>query len=215
MPSGRMMASMSGHQELESALAWRFHRQPVGVGGRFESTVYVGGTIPLTNEISGIATTPSVSLAAATGYASRSHYVWLGGGYQRYVSGAGGQFGDVGYVSGVYGFRPAFLRLDYPKPDLRFFVEAMGERTGQATRGTPPPLSPPPHSDDGHGGPGGGDTVEGGGTVVLVGPTALLLYKALAVSGGVMFPVHQRPNAGASRERLRFAVNVSWFFFPT
>lgn len=213
MPTGRMMASMSGHQDLEGMLGWRFHRQPVGLGGRFESTLYVGGTIPLTNEISGIATTPSVSMAGATGYVSRTHYLWLGGGYQRYVSGAGGRFGDVGYVSAVYGLRPSFLRFDYPRPDLRFFVEAVAERTGRAIQGTLPPLSPPAHGDD-HGGPDGGPTAEGGGTVALVGPTALLLYKALAVSGGVMFPVHQRPNASTSRERLRMAINVSWFFFP-
>ena len=30
--------------------------------------------------------------------------------------------GDAVFYSAVYGYRPPFLRLDYPKPDLRFFV---------------------------------------------------------------------------------------------
>ncbi len=95
----------------------------------------------------------------------------------------------------VYGYRPAAWRLEYPKPDLRVFVEAVGDRT-----------SPAMH--DGRSMPGSG------GHVVLVGPTLLLLYKAYGLGGGVMFPVYQRTNGMQSGERLRFGVNFSYFFWP-
>ena len=131
MPTGRMMAMMSGHREMEGIAAWRFHRQPVGVGGRFESTIYLGGTVPLQNRNAGMSTKPSGSIAVATGYASRAHYLWVAGGYQRYGS-SGERYGDVKYYSIVYGHRPRMLRFEYPRPDLRFFVEAVGESTGPA-----------------------------------------------------------------------------------
>jgi len=86
------------------------------------------------------------------------------------------------------------MRLDYPKPDLRFFVEAVGEATGAAR----------------HAGSIRPDT---GGHVVMVGPTALLLYKAYGIEGGVQFPVYQRTNGAQARERFRFALNVSCFFW--
>jgi hypothetical protein len=51
-----------------------------------------------------------------------------------------------------------------------------------------------------------------GGSALLVGPTALLLYKAYALEGGVLFPLYQDTNLGPA-ERLRFAVNFSYFFW--
>jgi hypothetical protein len=82
------------------------------------------------------------------------------------------------------------MRLDYPKPDLRFFVEAVGEAAGAAR----------------HAGSLRPDT---GGHVVMVGPTALLLYKACGIEGGVQFPVYQRTDGSQPRERFRFGLNVS------
>ena len=90
--------------------------------------------------------------------------------------------------------RPPALRLDYPKPDLRFFIEALGELTGAARTE-------------------GGGMAHGAGHTFMVGPTALLLYKAYGVSGGVLLPVYQRIDGSEQRERLRFAVNVSYFFW--
>jgi hypothetical protein len=86
------------------------------------------------------------------------------------------------------------LRLDYPRPDLRFFVEALGESIGRARHV-------------------GVAVADSGGRVLMVGPTALLLYKAYGIEGGFLFPVHQRTNGGQPAERLRFAVNVSYFFW--
>jgi hypothetical protein len=194
MPMGRMMAMMSANREFEALAGWRFHRQTIGEGGRFESTVYVGGTVPLESRRAGIRTAPSAYSSIASGYASRSHYFWVGAGYQRHADDAGDRLGDVKQYSVVYGYRPKALRLDYPKPDLRFFVEAVGEVTGRAR----------------HGGALMSDT---GGHVLHIGPTVLLLYKAYGVEGGVLFPIYQRVNGRQPEERFRFGVNVSYFFW--
>jgi hypothetical protein len=194
MPMGRMTAMMSANHEMEALVGWRFHRRAVGEGARFESTAYAGGTVPLESHRAGIRTAPSAYLAAASGYASRAHYFWVGGSYQRAAADQGDRLGDIKSYSIVYGYRPPALRLDYPKPDLRFFVEAMGEVTGSAR----------------HGGVTMGDT---GGHIVLAGPTTLLLYKEYGISGGALFPVYQRTNGTQGRERFRFGVNFSYFFW--
>ena len=194
MPMGRMMAMMSGRNELELLTGWRFHRRPSGTGGRIESTAYVGATVPLRSERAGMRTAPSASASIASGYASRGHYFWVGGGHQRYGENGGDRPGGVSMYSIVYGYRPPSLRLEYPKPDLRFFVEAVGEITGRSRHA-------------------GRVMAASGGHVLMVGPTALLLYKAYGMQGGVQFPVHQRTNGIQPRERYRFGVNVSYFFW--
>ena len=194
MPMGRMMSLMSGEREFESIVSWRFHRRPTNTGGRLESTLMGGFTLPLQKYApDGMLMAPSVNVAAATGYASRAHYVWIAGGYQHRTEKDGNRMGDVQYVSAVYGYRPPFLRVDYPKPDLRFFVEAVAEHTGMARHF-------------------GFDLLYSGGKAVFAGPTALLLYKAYAVQGGVLLPVYQRTN-GLPNERFRFGVNVTYFFW--
>jgi len=193
MSRGRMLSMMSSIKEVEAAAAWRFHRRVTGVGTRFESTVSGGVGFPL-EEYSpdGMQAAPSAHVSAATGYISRAHYAWVGGGYQKHRKTDFNQLGSVTYLSAVYGYRPRFLRLDYPKPDLRFFVEAMAERTERAQHF-------------------GFDMLSSGGDAVFVGPTALLLYKAYAIEGGMMFPAYQRTTSFP--ERRRFAVNVSYYFW--
>ena len=193
MPNGRMMSLMSADRHVESLATWRFHRQPTGSGGRRESALIGGFSVPYEeHNPDGMLTAPSVSLAAATGYASRAHYFWVSGGYQHRMENQGDKVGDVTFASVVYGYRPRPLRLDYPKPDLRFFAEAVAERTGMARH---------------H----GLDLLYTGGTALFVGPTALLLYKAYALQGGMLFPVYQRTNG--LPERFRFGINVSYFFW--
>lgn len=193
MPRGRFAASMSPSRELESSVAWRFHKRAMG-SSRFESTLVGGVTVPLEQRRGdGMHATPSVHISAVSGYASRAHYFWVGGGYQHHSERQGDRMGHVAYSSVVYGFRPPALRLDYPKPDLRFFVEASGEHTARARH---------------H----GFDMPASGGTAVLVGPTALLLYKAVGISGGVLFPVYQRTNF-APAERFRANINFTYFFW--
>lgn len=193
-PIGRMTATMSDAPNIETTGAWRFHVRPVGDGARLESTVFAGVSIPTTSRRGGIASGPATSVGIASGYASRVHYVWAGAGYEKRMPRDGDQWGDVGYYSLVYGYRPPFLQLDYPKPDLRFFVEAQGESNGRTrSNGVPNPDS--------------------GGRILLVGPTALLLYKQYGLEGGVLFPVYQRPNGSQERERYRVVINASYFFW--
>jgi hypothetical protein len=196
MPSGRMTAMMSGNPDFESFLAWRFQTHPVGQGARLESTVYVGGLLPLQSTRADIKTSPAGLVSATTGYASRSHYFWAGATHVHYAERAGDQFGSVSSFTLVYGYRPPAWRKDYPKPDLRFFVEAAGDITGTTT----------------HNGQAMTDT---GGRVALVGPTMLLLYKAYAVEGGVLFPVYQRNGSMQPNERFRAVLNFTYFFWPS
>ena len=193
MPRGRLTATMSSIPEMETSVSWRFHRQTMG-SSRFESTITGGFGLPLEAVRSdGMRATASMNVSAATGYASRAHYFWAGAGYQRHDERQGDKPGDVTYYSLVYGYRPPALRLDYPKPDLRFFVEAVGEHTGFASH---------------H----GFEMFWSGGTALFVGPSALLLYKAYGISGGMLFPAYQRTN-GDPPERFRANINFTYFFW--
>ncbi|HEX6464235.1 MAG TPA: hypothetical protein VFZ98_07280 [Vicinamibacterales bacterium] len=196
LPSGRMMSMMSFNRDIEALGAWRFTSKPVGDTARAESTVYLGGSVPLTSRVSGLSTAPATYVAASTGYASRSHYFWVGASHQHALERNGDQFGSVTSFSVVYGYRPPAWRTEYPKPDLRFFVEAVSDSTSSAHHMNQ--VMP--------------DT---GGRVALVGPTFLLLYKAYGIEGGALFPVYQRVNGNQPSERFRFGVNFTYFFWPS
>jgi hypothetical protein len=195
MPSGRMMAMMSGNPDFESLLAWRFQTRPIGEGARLESTAYVGGLLPLDSKRAGVAASPAGLLSLASGYASRSHYFWAGASHLHHTERGGDRLGSVTSFSLVYGYRPPAWRKDYPKPDLRFFVEAAGDVTGTTLHDGQPMAGT-------------------GGRVALVGPTMLLLYKAYALEGGVLLPVYQRNNPMQPNERFRFGLNFTYFFWP-
>jgi hypothetical protein len=195
LPSGRMMSMMSFNRDLETLGAWRFQSRPVGDTARAESTVYIGGTIPLTSQIAGLHTAPSTYFAASTGYASRSHYFWAGASHQHALESNGDRFGSVTSFTIVYGYRPPAWRTEYPKPDLRFFVESVSDST-----------SPARHMNQ--------SMPDTGGHVALVGPTFLLLYKAYGIEGGALFPVYQHVNGTQPQERFRFGVNFTYFFWP-
>jgi hypothetical protein len=189
----RMMSAMSSDRELEGLVAYRFQRRTIGIGGRQESTAFVGGTGPLESRRNGIGVGPSIEAGGSTGYASRAHYVWVGGGLQHYFDRGGDQLGGSRLLTLVYGFRPAALRTEAGKPDLRFFVEATAEDRSAA------------HTSD----------VESGGRTrtVFVGPTSLLLYKAIGLEAGILFPAYQTVSDGSVNERVRLAVNVAYFFW--
>lgn len=187
----RMMSAMSSEREFEGLLAYRFQRRPIGIGGRQESTLYVGGTVPMEDERAELPVGPSLVIQAATGYASRAHYAWVGGGIQHFFEQAGARQGASRFLTFVYGYRPPPLRVEPGKPDLRFFVEATAEDRANSVVS--------------------GADVGRGGRSVFVGPTSLLVYKAIALEGGVLFPVYQR--AAEHVERVRVAVNFAYFFW--
>ena len=192
LAGARMMSLMSSEREIEGLVGYRFERRTIGIGGRQESTVYVGGTAPLETRRVGVGAGPSVDVGAATGYASRAHYLWVGGWIQHYFDRAGDRLGDSKLATVVYGYRPPPLRTEAGKPDLRFFVEATAEdRVEDQLAGAP----------------------VSGGRTVFVGPTALLLHKAIGVEGGILFPAYQRIDASRDAERFRIAVNVAYFFW--
>jgi hypothetical protein len=193
MAMTRMMSMMSGSRDLEGLLAYRFQRRPIGIGGRQESTVYAGASAPLDATRAGMRAGPSLYVGGATGYASRAHYFWVGGGVQHFAERQGDQTGDSRVVSVVYGYRPRPLRVEAEKPDLRFFIEAAAE--------------------DRNAGRHGGMVMPTGARTAFVGPTTLLLYKQYGIEGGILFPAYQRVDAGRARERFRVAVNFSYFFW--
>jgi len=187
----RMMSAMSSEREFESLLAYRFQRRVIGIGGRQESTLYVGATAPMESERNGTKVGASIQAQVATGYASREHYLWIGGGIQHFLERDKSQQGDSRFMSLVYGYRPPPLQTEAGKPDLRFFVEAtLEDRT--ATRA-------------------GATEVASGTRSLFIGPTSLLVYKAIAVAGGILLPAYQRDDQ--PQERFRVAVNFAYFFW--
>jgi hypothetical protein len=194
LPGGRMMAMMSSNRELEVLGAWRMHSRPIGIGGRFETTVFGGLTTPLGEDHHGRPLSPSLAVSAASGFASRAHYFWLGAGHQRYLDDEGFRSSHVSSLSIVYGYRPPAWQLDYPKPDVRVFVEVVGERLGRARVA-------------------GVDDIASGGHALFAGPSVLALYKAYGVAAGIQFPVYREMRPGEPDERLRFGINFAYFFW--
>src|SRR5262249_53549068 len=182
LAAARMMSPMSSDREFEGLTAYRFQRRPVGIGGRQESTFYVGGTAPFERSRSGVGIGPSLEAGISTGYASRAHYVWVGGAVQHFFERDGGQLGASRLLTAVYGYRPPALRTEEGKPDLRFFVEMTAEDRSPSQRGI-------------------ADVA--GSRTVFVGPTTLLLHKAVGVEAGVLFPAYQRVDASSVKERVR------------
>jgi len=135
----------------------------------------------------------SVEAGISTGFASRAHYVWVGGGLQHFFERDGQQFGSSRLVTAVYGYRPAILRTEAGKPDLRFFVEATAEDRASARASSA--------------------IAADGARTVFVGTTALLLYKAVGVEGGVLFPAYEAVAPATPAERVRVAVNFTYFFW--
>jgi hypothetical protein len=187
----RMMSAMSSEREVEGLVAYRFQRRAIGIGARQESTLYIGGTVPTEHDRDSARAGPSLELQAATGYASRAQYVWVGGGVQHFFERDDTQQGDSRFATFVYGYRPPPLRTEAGKPDLRFFAEITAEdRTATTVAGS---------------------ALRPGTRSVFAGPTSLLVYKAIALETGVLFPVYQRD--GQPRERFRLAANFAYFFW--
>jgi len=191
------MSTMSGG-EFQGNVAWRFHHQPNAVGRRFESTASVGLIAPGPQDdfgmFRGIHSAPGVDAWAASGIASRSSYVWIGAGVMRFSERQHDQRPTVVSTSLVYGYRPRSWRSDTHQWDWRIFGEVIGEHVGQTQRGGF--LMP------------GSDANQ-----IFVGPSVLGIYKFLGLSGGVQFPIYRDIGRVFPKERVRFAINISYFLF--
>jgi hypothetical protein len=194
-PPIRGLTRMPMTEDIQAMLGWRFHRDAPGVGARWESTAWLAFEYPTDDIRSDIETASGLYGAAVTGYASRSWYVWAGGAYRRHMASSGpneDRLGDTSMASLVVGYRPPAFRGDYPSADWRGFLELVGEWTGRDT------VTGRPMDDT-------------GGRQVFLGLTLLGLYGSWGISGGPAIPVYQSSNGDAPRERLRTAVNFTFW----
>ena len=191
-PRTRGNSNMPANGDIEASVWYRFFSNAFGVGKRFESTAILSVSTP-TEKIRGQTNVSnSIHGAISTGYASRTWYAWVGGGYQYYLEEGHEQLGDLPYASLVIGYRPDVFMGDYPKPDWRVFVESLAEFPGSNTfEGQLPPI-------------------DQRGKKVMVGPSFLGLYGAWGISFGALFPAYQDVNQGP-KEKYRLSMNISYW----
>jgi len=191
-PRTRGTAMMGGFDTVEPGVMWRFDKRYPEKGKRYESTLTLNAGIPTTDERGGVNVGPSVHAGISTGYASRTWYWWAGAGYERYFERGGDRLGDLPYLTGAVGYRPPIFQHDYPKPDIRVFLEGLAEFPQEDTIG-------------------GHDDPNSGGTRVMVGPSVLGLFGKTGVEAGVLFPVYQELN-GQREEDYRATIDlVIWW----
>lgn len=192
-PRTRGQAMMGGFGEVEGGVLWRFHKRYPGAGQRYESTFYINAAVPIDEDRGGVGVGPSVNAAVATGYASRTWYWWAAAGYQHHLERGNDRLGELPYITGAIGYRPPVFQKDYPKPDLRFFLETVAEF---------------PERDEVN----GRKLEDSGGTTVLLGPSVLGLFGKYGAEVGVLFPVHEDLNGDQPDERFRATADfVIWF----
>lgn len=196
VPAAHATSRMPTTPDIEILVGWRFHREDMDVGSRFESTAWIGLDYPTDAVRAGVRTSPGVYGALVTGYASRTIYAWVGALFRRYMSPVGDtadHVGDVAMYTLVVGYRPPPFQKDYPHPDWRLFVEAVGEYSAQNVIG-------------------GVEQPNTGGHQIFVGPTLLGLYGSWGISGGPVFPVYRRLNGIQPGDRVRLIVNTTFWF---
>jgi hypothetical protein len=193
----RVTAMIPATGDFEALGAWRFQRWDNGVGSRIETTAYGGVILPGSQRPPGLLGqlhwSPGVLGMIVTGYASRANYVWAGVGGMHFHESDGDRRPDMPMYSLVYGYRPKFLRKDYPHWDGRFFVEMNGEYSNRVL----------------HDGVRVPDTK---GRQVFLGPTTLWIYKNYGIEGGIQWPVFRNTGPQFERESYRFAIDFSYFF---
>jgi hypothetical protein len=166
LPESRIMSG----SEWSAGASWRFQHSVTSVGKRIESTASLGLVVPGPQQDSGVIGSlhraPGVAGSLVTGLASRSQYVWVGGGYTRFGEASHDRRPDTLSWSAVYGYRPSRLRRGYDKWDYRGFAELSGEHTGAVRTG-------------------GVMLSDSSSTTVWLGPSVLAIYKNIAIEGGV------------------------------
>ena len=192
-PRTRGNSMMPSNGDIEAALWYRFFSNAFGVGKRFESTAILGVSAPTEDVRGQVNVGNSIHGAISTGYASRTWYAWLGGGYQYYFEKDNEQLGDLPYASMVIGYRPDVFMGDYPKPDWRVFIESLVEFPGDNKY------------------TGQQNFTDERSKKVLVGPSFLGLYGAWGISFGALFPVVQDLTPKAIKENYRVSINLSYW----
>lgn len=184
--------------DFESTLAWRFQHSATKVGTRIESTAFAGLVVPgPQSSFDGVAHTtnaPGTMFGAVTGMASRSHYLWLGSTFTKFYEHNSDRRPDVLDYSLVYGYRPPKWRRPPDKWDWRLFGELVGERSNRFLQVNVPVANTQAHQ-------------------VFLGPTALGIFHNYTVSFGAQFPIYQNVGSAFRKERVRFALNLSYLLF--
>jgi hypothetical protein len=185
--------------EWSAGASWRFLHSVTSVGKRIESTASLGVVVPGPQQdsgvLSGLHRAPGVAGSLATGLASRSQYVWVGGGYTRFAEASQSRRPDTISWSGVYGYRPAKLRRGYDQWDYRGFAELTGEHTGNVRIA-------------------GANLPNTSTTTVWLGPSILAIFKTVSISAGVQAPIYRDASDSLyGREHVRFALNFSYLKF--
>jgi hypothetical protein len=197
LPESRIMTG----SEWSAGASWRFLHSVTSVGKRLESTASLAVVAPGPQQDSGILgnlhRAPGVAGSLATGLASRSQYLWLGGGYTRFAEASHDRRPDTISWSAVYGYRPSSLRRGYDKWDYRGFAELTGEHTGGVrTSGLVLPNS--------------------SSTTLWLGPSVLAILKNVAIEGGVQAPLFRDVSESIyGREHVRFAINFSYLKYSS
>src|ERR1700709_558410 len=172
LPESRIMSGT----EWSAGASWRFLHSVTSVGKRIESTASLGLVVPGPQQDSGVLAgvhrAPGVAGSLATGLASRSQYIWVGGGYTRFAEASQSRRPDTISWSGVYGYRPAKLRQGYDQWDYRGFAELTGEHTGNVVST-------------------GSSLPDSSTTTVWLGPSILAIFKTVSISAGVQAPLYR------------------------
>ncbi len=195
LPESRILPG----SEWMAGASWRFLHSVTSVGKRMESTASLAMVVPGPQQDSGVLARlhrePGIAGSLATGYASRSQYLWAGGGYSTFAANAHDRRPDTISWSGVYGYRPAKLRRGYDQWDYRGFAELTGEHTGSVQiAGKVLPNSST--------------------TSIWLGPSVLAILRNIAIEGGAQAPVYRDSSESLyGRERIRFAINISYLRF--
>jgi hypothetical protein len=192
------MTMLTGGDDFAANVGWRFHHNAKAVGTRFESTVFGGIVVPGPQQGAGVLgmlnRAPGFSFAGVSGLASRSHYLWLGAGVERFAERAGDRRPTTLSYSLVYGYRPPQWRTEANHWDWRLFGELTGEASSRAEHGGV--LLPESHAHQ-----------------IFVGPSALGIVRNYAVEFGVQVPIYHDVGRLLPAEKVRFAVNFSYFHF--
>lgn len=187
--------------EWSAGASWRFLHSVTSVGKRTESTaslaLVVPGPQPDSGPLSTLHRSPGVAGTVATGFASRSQYLWFGGGYTAFPTRQNTRRPSTASWSAVYGYRPPALRRGANQWDYRGFAEFTGEHTTDLRLA--------------------GLTVPNSrSTTLWLGPSVLAIYKNVAIEAGVQGPLFRDVNTSVyGRESLRFGINLSYLRYSS
>ena len=197
LPESRILSG----SEWSAGASWRFVDSAKSLGRRVESTASLSAVVPGSQLAPGVIgqlhRAPGVAGTLTVGVASRSQYLWVGGGYTRFAEADHDRRPDTISWSGTYGYRPPRLRRGLNQWDYRGFAELTGEHTGGVHEGG---LILPSSSS----------------TTLWLGPSVLAIFKEFTIEAGVQGPLYRNISERVyGREGLRFAINLSFLHFAS